>query len=217
MLINIFHDTACPWCWIGKKHLFDALKQWQGNPVDIRWHSFLLDSTIPAQGYEFRSFMLSRKEMGTKELERMFDYTRQVGEAAGVKLNFDKISRAVNTTKSHQLIALAPENIKNTIVEAIYKAYFEDGLNISDIELLVTIGTEAGMDAAQIRQQLIGDAALNKVVAESNFARLNGITCVPLFIINNQIRVDGSHCVEVFLQALTRAAFLEGATDLLKL
>lgn len=216
MLINIFHDTACPWCWISKKHLFDALKQWQGKPVDIRWHSFLLDSTIPAQGYEFRSFMLSRKEMGTKELERMFDYTRQVGEAAGVKLNFDKISRAVNTTKSHQLIALAPETIKNTIVEAIYKAYFEDGLNISDIELLVTIGTEAGMDATQIRQQLKADAALTKVVAESNFARLNGITCVPLFIINNQIRVDGSHSVEVFLQALTRAAFLAGATDLLK-
>lgn len=217
MLINIFHDTACPWCWIGKKHLFDALNQWQGKPVDIRWYSFLLDSTIPAQGYEFRNFMLSRKGMRIEELEQMFDYTRQVGEAAGVKLNFDKISRAVNTTKSHQLIALAPENIKNTIVEAIYKAYFEEGLNISDIEILVRIGTEAGMDAAQISQQLISDAALTKVVAESNFAQLNGITSVPLFVINNQIRVDGSHSVEVFLQALTRAAFLEESTNLLKL
>ena len=161
--------------------------------------------------------MLSRKGIKIDQLERMFDYTRQVGEAAGVKLNFDKISRAVNTTKSHQLIALAPENIKNTIVEAIYKAYFEDGLNISDIEILVRIGTEAGMDAAQISQQLISDAALTKVVAESNFAQLNGITSVPLFVINNQIRVDGSHSVEVFLQALTRAAFLEESTNLLKL
>lgn len=217
MLINIFHDTACPWCWIGKKHLFDALKQWQGKPVEIRWHSFLLDNTIPPQGYDFRSFMQTRKGIKIEELERMFDYTRQVGEAAGVKLDFDKISLAVNTTKSHQLIALAPNHIKNTIVEAIYKAYFSDGLNISDIDLLVTIGTEAGMDAAQTRQQLSSDAALNTVIAESTFARLNGITSVPFFIINNQIRVDGSHSVEVFLQALNRARFLEVSTDLLKL
>ena len=50
MLIDIFHDTACPWCWIGKKHLFDALAQWQGEAVYIRWHPFLLDGSIPPQG-----------------------------------------------------------------------------------------------------------------------------------------------------------------------
>lgn len=217
MLIDIFHDTACPWCWIGKKHLFDALEQWLGKPVELRWHPFLLDSTIPAQGYEFRSFMHSRKEMGIEELERMFDYTRQVGEVAGVKLNFDKISLAVNTTLSHQLITLAPEKIKNALVEAIYKAYFEDGLNIGDIDVLVAIGTDAGMDAGVVRHQLSSGTALTTVVAQSTFARLNGITSVPFFIINNQIRVDGSHSVEVFLQALTRAEFLQVSTDALKL
>ncbi len=217
MLIDIFHDTACPWCWIGKKHLFDALEQWQGKPVDIRWHPFLLDSTIPPQGYEFRTFMQSRKEMGLEELEQMFDYTRQVGDEAGVKLNFDKISLAVNTTLSHQLITIAPEKIKNALVEAIYKAYFEDGLNIGDIDVLVAIGKAAGMNAAVAGHQLNNGVALDAVVAQSTFARLNGITSVPFFIINNQIRVDGSHRVEVFLQALTRAEFLQVSTNALKL
>lgn len=217
MLIDIFHDTACPWCWIGKKHLFDALEQWQGKPVDIRWHPFLLDSTIPPQGYEFRTFMQSRKGIRIEELERMFDYTRQVGEVAGVKLNFDKISLAVNTTLSHQLIALASENIKNTLVEAIYKAYFENGLNIGDIDVLLAIGAAAGMDAAITRHQLSRSALHDAVVAQSTFAQLNGITSVPFFVINNQIRVDGFHSVEVFLQALTRAEFLEVSTNALKL
>ena len=161
MLIDIFHDTACPWCWIGKKHLFDALEQWQGKPIDIRWHPFLLDNTIPPQGYEFRTFMQSRKGMRIEELERMFDYTRQVGEVAGVKLNFDKISLAVSTTLSHQLITLASENIKNTLVEAIYKAYFEDGLDIGDIDTLVLVGQSIGLDSTKLQEQLNGDAGLS--------------------------------------------------------
>ncbi|MCC5600806.1 DsbA family protein [Nostoc favosum] len=57
MLIDIFHDPVCPWCRIGKKHLFDALAKWQEEEVDIRWHPFILDNTIPDEGYEFRSFM----------------------------------------------------------------------------------------------------------------------------------------------------------------
>lgn len=96
MLIDIFHDTACPWCYIGKKHLFEALEKWNEKAVSIQWHTFLLEDTIPPQGLEFRSFMQARKGIGAPELKQMFDYTRQVGEAAGVKLNFDRIRLAVN-------------------------------------------------------------------------------------------------------------------------
>lgn len=153
--------------------------------------------------------MLSRKGIGKLELQQLFDYTRSVGEAAGVKLNFDKIYLAVNSTLSHRLIALAPEDIKSLVVEAIYTAYFEDGLNISDVDVLVDIGYSLGMDSTKIRYQLNSNAGLDPVVAESTFARLNGITSVPFFILNNKVRVDGSHSVEVFLQALNRAALLE--------
>lgn len=209
MLIDIFHDTVCPWCRIGKKHLFDALAQWHQKTVQIRWHPYLLDNTIPACGYEFRSFMQFRKGIQPQQLQQLFDYTQRVGEIAGVKLNFDKISLAVNTTLSHRLIALAPDDIKSNVVEAIYKAYFEEGLNIADVDVLVAIGKAAGMNYTKLQNQLNSDAGLDAVVAESTFARLNGITSVPFFVIDNKIRVDGSHSVEVFLQAFNRASLLE--------
>lgn len=209
MLIDIFHDTVCPWCRIGKKHLFDALAQWQEKAVKIRWHPFLLDNTISPAGYEFRSYMQVRKGIEPQALQQLFDYTKNAGEAADVKLNFDKISLAVNSSLSHRLITLAPENIKSDVVEAIYKAYFEDGLNIGNLDVIVAIGTAAGMHSTELRHQLSGDAALNAVVTESTSARLNGITNVPFFIINNKIRIEGSHSSEVFLQALNRAALIE--------
>ena len=209
MLIDIFHDTVCPWCRIGKKHLFDAIGQRQDEKIEIRWHPFLLDNTIPEAGYEFRSFMLARKGINSIQLQQMFDYTQSVGEAAGVKLNFENISLAVNSTLSHQLITLAPENIKTNVVEAIYQAYFEFGLNIGDIDVIVNIGTTNGMDSTKLRYQVSTHAALDAILAESALARSQGITSVPFFVINNKVRVEGSHSVEVFLQALNRAGFLE--------
>ncbi|MBN3905293.1 MAG: DsbA family oxidoreductase [Nostoc sp. NMS1] len=209
MLIDIFHDTVCPWCRIGKKHLFDALAQWQEQEVYIRWHPFLLDNTVSADGYEFRSFMQNRKGIKAEELQQMFDYTQRAGEAAGVKLDFDKIRLAVNTKLSHQLITLAPANVKNDVVEAIYQAYFEDGLNIGDINVIVAIGTAYQMDATELKLQLNDRDVVDAVVAESTFARLNGINSVPFFIMNNQVKVNGSHSVEVFLETLNRAALLD--------
>ncbi|MEH1883662.1 MULTISPECIES: DsbA family oxidoreductase [unclassified Nostoc] len=209
MLIDIFHDPVCPWCRIGKKHLFDALAQWQEQEVYIRWHPFILDNTVPADGYEFRSFMRNRKGIKAEELQHLFDSTRRAGEAAGVKLDFDKIRLAVNTKLSHRLITLAPTKVKNDVVEAIYKAYFEDGLDIGDIDVLIAIGTAYQMDSRELQLQLSDDAAGKAFVAESIFARPNSINSVPFFIINNKVNINGSHSVEMFLQALNRAALLD--------
>ncbi|MDH6087670.1 DsbA family oxidoreductase [Umezakia ovalisporum] len=209
MLIDIFHDTVCPWCRIGKKHLFDALAQWKGETVNIRWHPFILYHAVPPEGYEYISFMQKRKGLSIAELQRMFAHVRQVGELAGVKLNFDKISLAVNTQLSHQLIAIAPVKIRNNIVEEIYQAYFEDGLNIGDIEVLVAIGKNHQMDENTLRLQLTDINAIDAAVTASIFPRLNGINSVPSFIFNNKVKVDGSQSVNVLLRALNRAAFIE--------
>lgn len=209
MLIDIFHDTACPWCYIGKKHLFDALEYLSWRGVNIRWHAFLLDDTIPPEGVEFRAFMKARKGVEPEELNGLFEFTRKVGEASGVKLNFDIISLAVNTTLSHRLIALTPEKSKVAVVEAIYKAYFEDGLNIGDIETLVSVGNAVGMDSTELRSLLSSDAALNQVKADAASARKKRINSVPFFIFNNKVSINGSQSVDVFLEALYRAALLE--------
>ncbi|MEH2257072.1 DsbA family oxidoreductase [Nostoc sp.] len=209
MLIDIFHDTVCPWCRIGKKYLFDALAQQQEQEVHIRWHPFLLDNTVPAEGYEFRSFIQNRKGMKAEEIQQIFDSTQRAGEVAGVKLDFDKIRLAVNTKLSHQLIALAPTNVKNDVVEAIYKAYFEDGLNIGNIDVIIAIGTAYQMNTSELKLQLNDRVVSDAVIAESTFARLNGIKSVPFFVINDKVKVNGSHSVEVFLETLNRAALLD--------
>ncbi len=209
MLIDIFHDTVCPWCCIGKKHLFDALAQWQQETVNIRWHPFLLDDTIPVFGYKFRSFMQERKGINPAALQNLFNETRRIGAASGVTLNFDKITLAVNTKLSHQLIAIAPDRSKNQVVEAIYTAYFEDGLNIGDVDVLVEIAKACQMDTSDLKSQLENHHLADKIVAESTFARLNGITSVPFFIINNQIQVKSSASVDLFLQAFNRAVCME--------
>lgn len=206
MFIDVFHDTACPWCRIGKKYLFDALSQWQGEKVTIRWHPFLLDDTIPTQGIDFRTFMTARKGIGEQELSRLFSYAKQAGERAKVKLDFENMPLAVNTTLSHRLIALTPEQDKSAVVEAIYQAYFEDGLNIGDVETLVNLAKSFGFDTSQLRQQLNGDAALAEVMAQSIAARQQGINSVPFFRINDRINVNGSQSVEVFIQALQQAS-----------
>lgn len=223
MLIDIFHDFACPWCYIGKKHLFDAIaqlqesqsqeSQFQDLDIRIKWHPFLLDNSIPAEGYEFRSFMQARKGITAPALEQVFAYTRKAGEVAGVKLDFERISLAVNTTLAHQLITLTPEKVKNTLVSAIYQAYFEDNLNIGNLDTLIAISNFTGMNTAKLRSFLNSPAVLNTVVAESTFARLNGVTSVPFFVFNNKVRVNGSQSVEVFEQAITHAARSKTSVD----
>lgn len=207
MLIDIYHDTVCPWCRIGKKHLFDALSQWHQEEVIIRWHPFLLDNTVPSEGYEFRDFMRKRKGMTPEQLQQLFDFTRKAGNSAGVALDFNKVRWAVNTMLSHRLIALAPEELKSNVVEAIYKAYFEDGLNIGNVDVLINIATQLNIDIEL--SQLQNQTGLDKIIAESEFARLNGINSVPLFVINNSVQVDGSHSPGVFIQAFNRASLIK--------
>ncbi|PSB31054.1 DsbA family oxidoreductase [Chlorogloea sp. CCALA 695] len=205
MLIDIFHDTACPWCRIGKKHLFDAIALLdQNQTIEIRWHPFLLDDSIPAQGVGFRAFMKMRKGIGADQLTQLFSYATQSGAKAGVKLDFEKVFLAVNTTLSHRLIALTPKTHKNVIVEAVYKAYFEDGLNIGDVDTLASLGKEFGFDQKQLKQQLSSDAALAEVVEEAKAARNQGISSVPFFVINNKVSISGSQSVEVFIQAIQK-------------
>jgi len=209
MRIDIFHDTACPWCRIGKRQLFDALADWSGAAVEIHWHPFLLDDTIPAEGVPFRPFMENRKGIAPQELDRLFHYTQQAGAAAGVKLDFENMPLAVNTILSHGLIALAPPALKADVVEAVYRAYFEEGQNIGDMNTLVALGTAAGMEPHQLRAQLLADALRQQVIREATAARQQGITSVPFFVFDNRVSISGSQSVTTFRQTLDQLARLQ--------
>ena len=202
MQIDVFHDTVCPWCRIGKKHLFNALSQYEREAVEIRWHPFLLDNSVPNEGYEFRNFMQQRKCLSPQQLQQMFDYTRRMGEAAGVTLDFEKVRLAVNTTLSHRLIELTSESLKSKVVEAIYHAYFEEGLNLGSVDNLISIAQSCGIDSPELAEQLNDKNARDAIVIKSDKARSLGINSVPFFIINNEVKISGSQSKETFLSQL---------------
>jgi predicted DsbA family dithiol-disulfide isomerase len=203
MHIDVFQDTACPWCRIGKQHLKEAIARWEGEPITVSYRTFFLNDQIPAEGYDFRSYMTA-KGGGKVPLEFFFDAPTRMGEAAGLTFNFEKIADAPNTTLSHQLIAIAPDDLKECVIDAIYAAYFAEGRNIGDLDTLVSIGAACGMDEDDTQQKLSKNVARDAVIAEDKLAHRMGIQGVPFFLINGKYGISGAQPPEVFLKAFEK-------------
>jgi predicted DsbA family dithiol-disulfide isomerase len=203
--IDLFHDTVCPWCRIGKRHLELALEQWEGETAEVTYRTFFLDPSIPEEGRDFRAHMLA-KGGGRVSLEQFFTPPRQLGGKAGLDFNFEKIEQAPNSLLSHRLIALAPEEKKEAVVDAVYTAYFEDGRDIGSLETLVAIAAEQGLDAAEMRRLLEGTAAQEQVLGEAQWAQQQGISGVPFFIFNGRYAFSGAQPPEVILEVLEQVS-----------
>lgn len=204
MKIDVYHDTVCPWCRIGKAHLKQALAQWQGDDVEVEYHTFFLNPTIPPEGYDFVEY-LTEKGGGRMTMEDWFSRPREAGKRAGLTFNFEKIKKAPNTNLSHQLILLTPEDQRETMVDAIYVAYFEDGKDISDIDVLVNIATECGLDPEHIREQLTANAKHDDVMNDLRQAYQLGVQGVPFFVVNNRLAFSGAHPPETIIEVMEKA------------
>jgi predicted DsbA family dithiol-disulfide isomerase len=201
MHIDIYHDTVCPWCRIGKKNLQLALDGFNAEPVTITYHTFFLNEGLPPEGADFREYMLA-KTAGRLPLEMMFDGPRRAGEKVGVKFNFEKIERAPNTALSHLLIAFTPDDQKVAMIDALYQAYFEDGLDIGQRSVLLDLAQAQGLDLAQVEAGLNDPALFAQVEAEAHAAQEMGITGVPFFIFNGRYALSGAQPPEMFARVL---------------
>lgn len=201
MQIDLFHDTACPWCRIGKRHLQLALAHWDGAPVQVRYRTFFLNERIPLAGEDFKPYMQA-KVGGRFPLEQMFAGPRQAGERVDLHFDFEAITRAPNTLLSHRLIALAPDSAKEAVIDAVYAAYFEQGRCIGDLEVLADIAGEVGLDRDALRESLLTDAAQEQVLVDAHWAQQAGISGVPFFIVNNKYAWSGAQPPEAILQML---------------
>lgn len=211
MIVDVWHDTVCPWCRIGKAHLDAALARWDGAAPEVRFRAFFLNPRIPPGGEEFRAYMAA-KMGGAAALPAMFERVRQASADAGVDFHFDRIGRAPNTELSHRLLALAPVGQERAAVEAVYRAYFEEGRDIGDPEELVRIAGEVGMDPASTRAPLRGEAGRAEVLADVEAARRIGVTGVPFFVFDERGALSGAHPPATLLAALRQvAAETEGA------
>ncbi len=205
MFIEFYQDTVCPWCRIGKANLDQALARWDGERVSVRFKAFLLDPSLPPEGTDFRPLMAG-KMAGPARVDQIFGRVTEAGLVAGVHFDFSNVTLMPNSFLSHQLIMLAPPQLASKTFDAITKAYFEENVNIGDVDELVKIAERTGITDIDVRQLLTEGAAAGRVLEDLESARELGIQGVPFILINGRHALYGAQPVEALLRALTEAA-----------
>jgi predicted DsbA family dithiol-disulfide isomerase len=204
MTIDVYADIACPWCYVGRARLKNALEERPDVDVSLRWRPFQLQPDMPAEGRDFRT-VLERKFGSWGRAERMFERIQEMGGEDGLTFNFDVIEVAPNTADAHRLVLWAEENEGqdggDAMATALFRAYFTEGRNVSAREVLAECAAEAGFDAEVARTMLDGDDYADAVRESQQQAQRRGVTGVPCYVFNDEQAVTGAQPTEVFLEA----------------
>lgn len=198
MIVDIFSDTICPWCLIGKRRLERALAARPDIRPILRWHAFQLNPWMPPEGMERAAYLAAK--FGAKDASSVYENIRRVGETEGIAFRFDRILRTPNTLMSHRLIRRAQDSGRQDgVVDGLFAAYFTEGRDIGDAEVLADIAGAAGLDRDETRAWLDTDGDREAVAAEDAKARRMGVQGVPLFILAGRYVVSGAQEPEYFL------------------
>jgi predicted DsbA family dithiol-disulfide isomerase len=209
LLIDIWSDIGCPWCYIAKRRLEQALERFpHRGSVEIVWHAFELDPSLPRvvdlpQGF---AALLAQK-YGTQRAQAQGMIDRMVDSAAkdGLELRYDRI-RPGNTFDAHRLLHHArAHGTQGALKERMMRAYMTEGQAIGERDVLVKLAREAGLDEQEARDVLDSDRCAAEVRQDKARARELGVTSVPFFMLAGRLSVSGAQPVEVMLGALERA------------
>jgi predicted DsbA family dithiol-disulfide isomerase len=212
MRIDIWSDVVCPWCYLGRQHLHEALASYDGE-VDVVHHAFELDPTSPRDETPLTVKRLATK-YGMSEAQALAAQQQMTERAAAVGLTFNlEGQRSGNTRDAHRLIQLAHQRgAQDAMAERLYRAYFTDGRSIFDADSLAALAGEVeGLDADEVAATLRTDAFEEQVVADEEQAQALGVTGVPFFVIDRRYGLSGAQPPEALLEVLNRAA-AEAAT-----
>jgi predicted DsbA family dithiol-disulfide isomerase len=204
--IIVYSDVICPWCYVGKRRLEAALSG-PGMPGDLRfsWRPFELNPDMPAEGIERRVYR-ARKfgEARSAELDRKMIET---GAEVGIAFAFDRMQRTPNTRLAHRLIWEAGrQGRQDAVVDRLFRAYFEEALDIGDRKVLERLATESGLEAEGVASALSDEASLQAVVGMEQQGYRMGIQGVPFFILLQKYSVSGAQPPEFWREALPKIA-----------
>jgi len=196
--IDIISDPICPWCYIGKTRLDRALELNPTHNFIIEWHPFQLNPTMPKDGMDRREY-LEAKFGGQKEAIEVYSNIDKTATETGLSLNFGGIKRTPNTIDAHRLIHWAGiEGKQNSIIDRLFKAYFQEGRDISEHSVLTRIASAAGMDQDVVRNLLKSDADKEDIKARDTDARKRGIQGVPAFVVANEYVIQGAQTIDIW-------------------
>lgn len=206
MRIDIYSDTVCPWCYLGKRRFELALVARPQYEPRVTWRPFELNSDMPIEGLDYAAYMAAKLPEAAG-VAAMHAELARLGEASGIQFRFDLIKRIPNTRRSHLLIAHAARcGRQGQVLDRIMQAYFEEGCDIGDPEELVRLGAGVGLIEAEVRNVLILRVGQDGVVAAERHAAVLGITGVPTFVFDGQYTISGAQEAATFARVLDQVA-----------
>jgi predicted DsbA family dithiol-disulfide isomerase len=204
--VDVVSDVVCPWCFIGKRRLEQAIALNPDIPVEVHYHPYFLNDWIPSGG-------ISRDEYLTKKFgspERYKEIATRVSAAAaedGLVYAIDKLSRQPNTTDCHRLIHWAEQIGKAPqMKQRLMELYFSEGADLSDKAVLVKAASDIVLDADEIAKKLASDDDLAIVSQRVEQAKSAGIQGVPFFIFDNAYAVSGAQAPEQLAGVIRKVA-----------
>ena len=208
MQVDIWSDIVCPWCYLGKRRFEKALAEFDGrDDVRLSHRSFQLDPTR-ARGETFsrRDMLRSKYRLSEDQVRAMDVKMEQTAAVDGLEYHLTEAGLTGNTLDAHQLVHLAASHGReDTMLERLYQAYFTEQRSIFDLESLVKIAAEAGLDAMEVREALESNRYVDAVTRDLNEARSLGVTGVPFFVIDHRYGISGAQATDVFSRALKMA------------
>jgi predicted DsbA family dithiol-disulfide isomerase len=206
LTIDVISDVVCPWCYIGKRLLEQAIALKPDIPVEVRFRPYFLNPWVPREGMSREDYLIAK--FGS--VERYNSNNNRVVEAAaaiGLSYNRDRIKRQPNTLDCHRLILWAEEAGKAAAIkQRLMEIYFSEGGDLSQSEVLVGAAVDCGMDAGEVRARLASQQDVERVEREAQSAKEAGIDGVPCFIIGGAIALSGAQPPEYLAAAIERAA-----------
>ncbi|MDK1489325.1 DsbA family protein [Sinorhizobium sp. 7-81] len=213
--IDIVSDVVCPWCYLGKSRLDQAIANVAGDiHVMIQWRPYQLNPDLPPEGVDHKRH-LAAKLGGQEAVDQAHKMLEGLGQEDGIDFNFDAVKISPNTLDAHRLIRWAATNGEEAqaeVVRLLFEANFEEGRNVGDHAVLLEIAEQAGLDGPVIAALLTSDADKDAVKQEIEVAREMGVSGVPCFIIEQQYAVMGAQSVDVLTNALREIAQMKAST-----
>ncbi len=208
--IDIVSDFVCPWCFIGKHRLAQAVALVQARQPKARfqfnWLPYFLNPDTPVQGEPYRAFLEAKFGGATQVAQLQLDVA-DAGRAAGVEFDFERIARRPNTLRAHRLLYRAqslghrPSEIA-ALAERLFTGYFQRGEDIGDIATLADIAAECGDRKIDVTNYLESQEGSKQVNSLADKVRGLGVTGVPFFIIERRLGVSGAQTDEVLAAAI---------------
>ena len=212
MRVEIWSDVVCPWCYIGKRRFDEALsrlrEQGHGDDIEVVYRAYQLDPSAPPGGSMPAREAYARKFGGEERADQIIGHVTRIAAASGIEFRMDRAIRA-NTMLAHRalhrVLTTRGSADQAALKEELLRAYFTDGRNVGDIDVVVACAERAGLDAGDLREWLDTNGGVAEVVADIEAAQMRDITGVPAFVIDDRFLIPGAQEVDVFEQLLMRA------------